>query len=363
WDEAIDRREDNFTFTKRILSDGRFDLEGESLEAFSARLCDADRTDDRPMEVRGTDGRYLLRRIISLSNGGRVFLREDVTEDRLIRLDIEEQRARLNAVLGAARIGIFGVLRDGRVAIANPMARRILGDIADPTPFEVPERFQFLNPADASPLAPGRSPIARARAGEIIDAETAILSAGDPSSLRYVRVSSATLPDSGTGGIHIFVAVEDITEQEKNRQQIERAARLDALGQLTGGIAHDFNNLLAVIEYSVQLSDKAGDAKKRAKYNETSLAAVRRGAALTGRLLAFAKRQPGIARSRPVAEIVNELRSLAKPAVQAQVELVFEVPDPTLFVHCDIAQLENALLNLILNRRFSEAAKFIYDLR
>ena len=50
----------------------------------------------------------------------------------------------------------------------------------------------------------------------------------------------------------MVLAIDDVSEAEQNRQQIERTARLDALVQLTGGIAHDFNNLLATIQYAIQ---------------------------------------------------------------------------------------------------------------
>ena len=71
---------------------------------------------------------------------------------------------------------------------------------------------------------------------------------------RYTRISSAPLAREHSPDITTVIVLDDVSEQEKNRQQVERAGRLDALGQLTGGIAHDFNNLLAAIKYSIQLS-------------------------------------------------------------------------------------------------------------
>ncbi|MEL7462599.1 MAG: transporter substrate-binding domain-containing protein [Pseudomonadota bacterium] len=355
WDEAIDNREDHYDFTKRILSDGRFDTGDLSFDEFCAKLCDFGRGNPEPMEFRTRDGGFIRRRIISLSDGSRVFLREDVTEDRRIRHDLQEQQARLNAVLDAAQSGVVGLASDGRIGIANPMARAMLGDPGVEEAFKWKSAGALLDPKDMKPLTPDVDPVARALEGETITNEIAVIEEpnGAP---RFVSISSAPLPDDAPGDLATVLVLDDVTERERNRQTVERTSRLDALGQLTGGIAHDFNNLLAVIEYSIQLADKSDDADKRAAYNENAIAAVRRGSALTTRLLAFARRQPGISRAKPVGEVMEDLRALLEPAVRDGLALDLEIENEVekgepLLVYCDIAQLENAILNLVLNAR------------
>lgn len=351
WDHAIANRIDHWEFTKSVMADGRFELEGKTRDEFCDDLCGKGPNGLAPLEVRTPGGRFVMRRIIPLSDGSRLYLREDVTEDRLIKREIENQRSRLNAVLDAAQSGVIGLLRDGRIGIANPMARHMLGGLCDEGPFRWPEAIKFLNPEDMKPLEASKDPVKRALAGQRLKAETTVMSRPDGAEPRYASLSSASIPQNVSAEVGTVLIIDDISEQEKSRQQVERSARLDALGQLTGGIAHDFNNLLATIEYSVQLSDQATDTAKREKFNAIALASVKRGAALTNRLLAFAKRQPGIAHSKLISDVMEDLFALARPTIEADIQLNFTVDDESLLVHCDVAQLENAVLNLVLNSR------------
>jgi signal transduction histidine kinase len=267
---------------------------------------------------------------------------------------VEENRSvtsRLSAVLDAAHSGIFGMSNAGEIVFANAGARHMLGGLNIDLPTKWPENIQFLDSEDLTPLEMSKDPIKRALAGQTIKGETTIMSRLGSEHPRYTRVSSAPLARDVSPGISAVVLLDDVSEQEMNRQQVERAGRLDALGQLTGGIAHDFNNLLAAIKYSIQLADVATDDDKRQEYNEIALKSVRRGANLTQRLLAFAKRQPGIAKSREVEDIVSEMKELMVPTIEENFTLEFIVEDPGLWVFVDVAQLENAMLNLVLNAR------------
>ena len=91
-----------------------------------------------------------------------------------------------------------------------------------------------------------------------------------------MRVSTAPVKARDAGDVATVVILDDITEQERNRQQMERSGRLDALGQLTGGVAHDFNNILATIEYAVQLV-KSEASPRMMPFLDTAHASVRRG--------------------------------------------------------------------------------------
>lgn len=91
----------------------------------------------------------------------------------------------------------------------------------------------------------------------------------------------------------------DITERRNVQQELEatrarfiQSQKMEAIGQLTGGVAHDFNNLLAVVLGNLSLARKRlpNDPKLR-QLIENSIQAAERGAALTKRMLAFARRQ------------------------------------------------------------------------
>ncbi|WP_428926536.1 response regulator [Marinibacterium sp. SX1] len=259
-------------------------------------------------------------------------------------------RTLLRDIFDTTSEGIVALDRTGRVMMANSASRHMLGGISDPEPFDWPADIRFLDAQDNRPLDGPDSPIARALAGEKIQAETRLMTRKARDGHRYVRISSGTVKDEGAT-LWVVLAFDDVTREEESRQQIERSGRLDALGQLTGGIAHDFNNLLATIEYSVQLGANADDPATARRYGDAALKAVRKGADLTGRLLAFARRQPGKAQSRPVADVLAEFDQLARPTIEENIALEIDHDDPDLRVFCDTGQLENALLNLVLNAR------------
>ena len=263
---------------------------------------------------------------------------------------VAELGARLQLVLNTASNGIIALDRHGQVLMANPAARHMLGGISGPEPFAWPDAIRFLNIDDLKPLEASADPIRRALAGQILRAETNLMTRRASTVNRYVRVNSALVEDPDQP-IRAVIALDDVSVEEKNRQQAERSGRLDALGQLTGGIAHDFNNLLAVILGALDLLRIKSNDPALVDTLDMATGSVKRGAELTKRLLAFAKRQPGLAKSHPVGELLYNIQALVKPTIEASIYIDVELEEADLWVFCDPGQLENALLNLIINAR------------
>lgn len=257
---------------------------------------------------------------------------------------------RLKAILDAARSGVIGLNAAGQITSANPSAREMLGEVGTEAPFPWPAGLTFIEPDRMQPVPADLTPIARAMAGEALRGETAAMKQEGKAQPSYVRVSSTPVDARAVEDVATVVILDDITEQERNRQQMERSSRLDALGQLTGGVAHDFNNILATIEYALQLvkPDTPAEAQPFLKTAETS---VRRGAELTKRLLAFAKRQPGMESSVSTVEVLEEFAELGGAVIEEAITLRFENEAEDAYVYCELGQLENALLNLVINSR------------
>ena len=259
---------------------------------------------------------------------------------------------RFEAVLETARSGILGIARDGRIVLANPAAQQMLGLDAAALPGPIPADLQFLDPETLTGVEPGCGPFARAAAGQTLASETWALARQSDTRPRYVVVASASIAPEREGvNFAAVVLIDDITEQELNRQHADRSNRLDALGQLTGGIAHDFNNLLTTIKCSAELARIEPDAHGRAELLDTIEAAVRTGSETTARLLAFAQPLPGLARTAAACDVLEDLGKMVRATIESSIALRFECDDPGLEVNCDISQLQNAVLNLILNAR------------
>lgn len=144
----------------------------------------------------------------------------------------------------------------------------------------------------------------------------------------------------------------DVTEQQALAAQLQQAQKMEAIGQLTGGVAHDFNNLLAIILGNLDLleEDLPGDSRQRVLVRE-SLKAAERGAELTRRLLAFARRQPLKPEPTDVNRLVVGMTSLLRRTLGGDIRVETVLAPDLGPVLVDSVQLESALLNLAINAR------------
>ncbi len=276
---------------------------------------------------------------------------EDITTLKQNELRAQTEREEFETIFNAASSGIIALDLNGRIVRINNFARHLLGGISDPVPFDWPKAISFLEAESMSPLEASADPVRRALSGHSLHGETHLLRrVRGEESQRYVRVSNATVENDLTD-VHVVLVIDDVSDEERNRQVVERKSRLDALGQLTGGIAHDFNNLLASLLYAVDLAERSETKERRDKYFQTAGTAIQQGRALTGRLLAFARRQPGLASARKTRDAFEDFSVLIRPMLEAQIEINFYVAEEGLAHFCDQAQLETALMNLVLNAR------------
>jgi signal transduction histidine kinase len=141
----------------------------------------------------------------------------------------------------------------------------------------------------------------------------------------------------------------DIAELNARLQQSQR---MEAIGQLTGGIAHDFNNLLTVVSGNAEMliEDNAGDPAQR-QLAQMIAAAAQRGAALTQRLLAFARKQALDPKAVNLNQLVAGLDPMLRRTLGEHIQIKV-IPAQGLWpALVDQGQLENAVLNLCLNSR------------
>lgn len=151
----------------------------------------------------------------------------------------------------------------------------------------------------------------------------------------------------------------DITERRNAQQALEetrarfiQAQKMEAIGQLTGGVAHDFNNLLAVVLGNLSLARKRlpHDRKLR-QLIENSIQAAERGATLTKRMLAFARRQELETGPINVPDLVRGMAELLQRSISSTIPVNTQFPLQLPLAFADASQLELALLNLTVNAR------------
>jgi signal transduction histidine kinase/CheY-like chemotaxis protein len=143
-----------------------------------------------------------------------------------------------------------------------------------------------------------------------------------------------------------------VEERAHAEEQLRQAQKMQALGQLTGGIAHDFNNLLTVIQGSADILRRPGIAEaKRIRFADAIVQTAGRAAALTGQLLAFARRQPLQPEVIDLNAQIRGMTDLLDRTLGERVEIRTELADGLCAIEADPAQLEAAILNIAVNAR------------
>ncbi len=146
---------------------------------------------------------------------------------------------------------------------------------------------------------------------------------------------------------------EEIAERAKAEEALRQAHKMEAVGQLTGGVAHDFNNLLTVIIGGLDTikRSKPGDEARIMRAAEMALQGAHRAASLTGRLLAFSRRQPLNPKPLDPNILVRDMNELLHRTLGEQIELEGVLAPRVWTIEVDQNQLESAIINLAVNAR------------
>ncbi|MEE4359906.1 MAG: ATP-binding protein [Pseudomonadales bacterium] len=175
----------------------------------------------------------------------------------------------------------------------------------------------------------------------------------------HVSVRADPMFDESGGFLGYRGAAQDVTERERAAEEMRekdralvQSSKMEAVGQLTSGVAHDFNNLLTVIVGNLELlAMRLDDPDSEGEELDQAMAASRRAADLTSKLLSFSRRQtlkPEVVEPGPM---LDDMHDLLRRALGEAVTVAVEVLPGTWHCEVDRSQLENALLNLAINGR------------
>jgi len=174
---------------------------------------------------------------------------------------------------------------------------------------------------------------------------------------RFIRAQARPVFDAANEMTHVVIAFIDISreaEAEKARAEtdarMQRAQRLESIGNLAGGIAHDFNNLLATIQLTTSNLRLDQDPAGRQEGLDQIDAVVDSAASLTRSLLGFARRGKHTAAPLALDAVVGSVGQLLARTLGHQLELGVELGAKAM-VQGDFSQLEQVVLNLAVNAR------------
>jgi PAS domain S-box-containing protein len=151
----------------------------------------------------------------------------------------------------------------------------------------------------------------------------------------------------------------DLTEREEAQRELERARealfqsqKMEGIGQLTGGVAHDFNNLLmATLSSLALLRKRLPNDPQILRLLDNAMEGAQRGATLTQRMLAFARRQDLKPERIDIPVLVHGMKDLIQRSLGASILIETRFPLRISAVMADMNQIEMALLNLVVNAR------------
>ncbi|WP_428487072.1 PAS domain S-box protein [Rhodopila sp.] len=327
----------------------------------------------RGQTIRNTQGRAV--RLVGINMDVTARYEAEVTRDRLIDLLKAEQR-RLSEIIDVLPVGVGIVDRDGLLVLSNPTVQRfadlVVPSVNDPRPDD-----WIAYHSDGRRFTRDEFPVSRALCGEAVSPGVECLLRADNGAERWFRVASiplrwadgqvqevlSVLQDIDAerrlvdiqqqANIRLELRVrEEVAAREAAQQRAAQAERVQALGQIAGGIAHDFNNVLQAVSGGAALIERRPDNPERVSRHARMIAdAARRGAAITSRLLAFARRGDLRAESLDAGALLADMLEVLSHTLGGSVVCELDVPEglPPLFA--DRGQLETVLVNLATNAR------------
>jgi PAS domain S-box-containing protein len=170
----------------------------------------------------------------------------------------------------------------------------------------------------------------------------------------WCLLSWSAAPDAA----YIHAIGRDITADREQADQMRRtelalqqSQKMETIGKLTGGVAHDFNNLLQIISGNLQLLEVHCEGNEVQRWIGNARSAVEKGAKLASYLLAFGRRQPLEPRVVKISRVVMGMEDMLRRSLGEEIEIELVISGGLWNAAVDVAQVENAVLNLAINAR------------
>lgn len=165
--------------------------------------------------------------------------------------------------------------------------------------------------------------------------------------LRQLGIEKSEQAEALSSKVIAALADDNLTHTD-----FRQTHRIASIGQLTSGVAHDFNNLLQAVSVTFQLlTRKAGQPEDVARLSKTGMDTVTRGAKLVNQLLAFSRNQGGDQAALSVSAHIEGMGEMLSRVIGPEVDLRFDLDTSAAQLTCDSAQLESAILNMVINAR------------
>jgi len=276
---------------------------------------------------------------------GSVGIMSDITQNMKFEDELRRQNAFLDGLIEGAAEAIVILDKDENVIRINTEFTRIF----EYTPKEalgkkindliVPPELRAEGESATADVAEGKrvhfESVRHSKKGKRID--VSIL--GNPIKLEGDQI----------GVVSIY---RDISEKVHLERQLRQSQRLESIGQLAGGVAHDFNNMLTVIlGYGEELLQAFEPGSHRWYEVSEIIKAGQRAMNLTSQLLAFSRRQLIRPQVLNLNAVIHDMKEMIQRLIGEDIGLETVLADDLGDARCDMGQIEQVLLNLVVNAR------------
>jgi PAS domain S-box-containing protein len=261
---------------------------------------------------------------------------------------LRESETRFRTIFELSPIGIALTDLDGKIAAANPALEQMVGygatELVGRSWDEITAPDDYAaNRSAATALASGEPAAGRLESRYVAKNGQTVFGA---KSIALVR-------DNDGEPQYVLSTIENVTERKELAERLGQAQKMEAIGRLAGGVAHDFNNMLTAIggysELALARIDGGGAATRR-ELDEIRKA-TDRAALLTGRLLAFSRKQTLQPRLVDPNEIVADLEGMLGRLIGDDVTIRTVLGADAGRITADPGQLEQLIVNLVVNAR------------
>ncbi|HVY16243.1 MAG TPA: PAS domain S-box protein [Rhodopila sp.] len=327
----------------------------------------------RGKTIRGAEGEAI--RMVGICMDVTARYEAETARDRLISV-LETERSRLTSIIASLPVGV-GIIDDtGRVVLGNETLRRFTDNLL-PSRAAGQAGTWVGYDEEGTRIQPADYPGTQALRGETVLPGIEFIRHAPDGSERWLRIGAKPLRRVDGKVLEALIFILDIDaekrllaiQQEINarlelrvrdemsareaaQQRAAHAERMHALGQIAGGIAHDFNNVLQAVSGGAALIERRPHDPERVLRNvRMVMDAAKRGAAITSRLLAFARR--GDLRAEPidVGVLLTDMAEVLSHTLGGSVVCQVDAPAGLPPMFADRGQLETVLVNLATNAR------------
>jgi PAS domain S-box-containing protein len=256
---------------------------------------------------------------------------------------LQESEKKFRTIIENAPLGIIFVNEEGSIIFSNQVILKMLGCSAD-RKLEKLESLLVVERRDLYKLV--LEDIFKGEREDFVEEQHIIREDG---SMFWGNILISIVQTASGKSDFAIIMIQDVTEQREVEEKLYVYEKLESVGQLAGMIAHDFNNqLMGVLGYATILQEQLKDEEMRG-YAQMIYKAAETSAALTQKLLSFARKGRHVTINQDIHKLVQETLSLVRATIQAKIKVVLKLDAKASIIPADPGQIQNALLNLILN--------------